>query len=80
MRAPPERDAFAYRWNALFPAFWTAAEDAVSQPWLGEAVLWMNPPFSLLRAVRPKLFVERGNVILLGPDWAAEMSKVRALY
>jgi hypothetical protein len=75
----PDRDAFASRRNSLCPAFWTADDDAVSQPWLGESVLWMNTPFTLLRAVRAKLVVEGGNIILLCPDWAAELPTFRAL-
>jgi len=38
-------DAAASEGNARLPRFWTAADDALAQPWAGERI-WCNPPYS----------------------------------
>ena len=46
-------------------------DDAFRQSWEDEALLWVNPPFTLLPQVIGRLAQGRSRALLLFPDWHA---------
>ena len=73
----PEIDAFADAELHVLEHWWgpgsSSHQDAFSTSWGTGALLWMNPPYSLLYSVIPKLIQDEGRAILLVPHWPSEL-------
>ena len=69
----PSVDAFAMAPNQRFTRWWgpgsCEATNAFSMNWGEEPLLWMNPPFSLLREVIKKIERDRAHAIVILPEW-----------
>ena len=65
----PGIDAFASIENRRFPQFWDERQDALSQVWTSDMVLWMNPPWSLWPQAATKLLESRVLAVCIVPYW-----------
>ena len=73
---PPTVDAFANRALHMCDRWWGEGgevEDAFIMDWGQEQMLWVNPPFSRLNEVIPKLVDEQARGILIMPHWKNQM-------
>jgi hypothetical protein len=50
-----DRDCFASAQNSRCPEFFSREKDALSQPWEGGQVMWVNPPWTLWPRVVEKI-------------------------
>ncbi len=73
LRCPtPSVDSFADSANHCFLRWWGIGgevEDAFTQNWNREPLIWCNPPFSVLDRVVVKAIAENARMVLICPDW-----------
>jgi len=69
---PPSVDTFSNGSSKKCALAWSEFDDAISQNWSQQELLWMNPPFSKILDVVNKIKKERPRCLLLVPAWETE--------
>lgn len=72
---PPDaaiRDCFATEANKRFERCYTFEDDALSQRWRQDELLWMNPPWSLWPLVARKISGSTCTCICVLPAWDSQ--------
>ena len=70
LRLQPTRDCFADQANTRCPNFYTMTQDAMTQPWDPQEVLWMNPPWRLWPEAADKLLESKCTAVCVLPAWS----------
>lgn len=68
----PTIDTFAQTGENQVSRFWGPGgetEDAFSQPWNEDVLMWANPPYSRLDDCVRKILVDQPTMVLVVPDW-----------